>query len=80
MCGWLFWCEAFNVSQMCAWYAKSHHPCFVALALLLPSIAAGPTMDPKVASELSLRIPHLSLRVREHSARALFYAGMQSGA
>ncbi len=37
-------------------------------------------MDPKVASELSLRIPHLALRVREHSARALFYAGMQSGA
>lgn len=35
----------------------------------------GPTMDPKVASELSLRIPHLTLRVREHSGRALFYAG-----
>lgn len=31
-------------------------------------------MDPKVASELSLRIPHLALRVREHSARAQYYA------
>eukprot|EP00887_Chlorella_sp_A99_P007420 scaffold2.g7420.t1 len=31
----------------------------------------GPTMDPKVASQLSLRIPHLALRMREHSARAL---------
>lgn len=36
--------------------------------------SAGPTMDPKVASELSLRIPHLSLRIREHSARALLFA------
>ena len=36
-------------------------------------------MDPKVASELSLRIPHLALRVREHSARALFYAGARRG-
>lgn len=32
-------------------------------------------MDPKVASELSLRIPHLALRMREHSARAQLYAG-----
>lgn len=38
-------------------------------------LPSGPTMDPKVASELSLRIPHLALRVREHSARALSYAG-----
>lgn len=36
-------------------------------------------MDPKVASELSLRIPHLALRMREHSARALhFAAGLQA--
>lgn len=39
-----------------------------------PLMLLGPTMDPKVASELSLRIPHLTLRVREHSGRALFYA------
>lgn len=32
-------------------------------------------MDPKVASELALRIPHLALRMREHSARAQLYAG-----
>jgi methionine-gamma-lyase len=32
-------------------------------------------MDPRVASELSLRIPHLALRMREHSARAQRYAG-----
>lgn len=30
----------------------------------------GPTMDPKVASELSLRMPTLALRMQEHSARA----------
>lgn len=34
----------------------------------------GPTMDPKVANEIALRIPHLSLRMREHSERALYYA------
>ncbi|KAF1858700.1 hypothetical protein Lal_00044733 [Lupinus albus] len=34
----------------------------------------GPTMNPKVAFELSERIPHLSLRMKEHSNRALFYA------
>lgn len=27
-------------------------------------------MDPKVAHELSLRIPHLALRVREHRCAA----------
>lgn len=31
-------------------------------------------MDPKVASELSLRIPHLALRVAEHSRRAATFA------
>lgn len=39
-----------------------------------PLMLLGPTMDPKVASELSLRIPHLALRMREHSARAQHYA------
>ncbi|MDQ7014466.1 MAG: aminotransferase class V-fold PLP-dependent enzyme [Planctomycetota bacterium] len=34
----------------------------------------GPTMDPKVASELSLRLPHLGLRMTEHSRRALAFA------
>lgn len=34
----------------------------------------GPTMDPKVAFELSLRLPHLGLRMREHSARAQLFA------
>ncbi|KAK9821713.1 hypothetical protein WJX81_001329 [Elliptochloris bilobata] len=34
----------------------------------------GPTMDPKVASELSLRLPHLGLRMAEHSRRALAFA------
>jgi methionine-gamma-lyase len=34
----------------------------------------GPTMDPKVAHELSLRVPHLGLRVAEHSRRALTFA------
>lgn len=31
----------------------------------------GPTMDPHVAHALSLRLPHLPLRMREHGARAL---------
>lgn len=39
-----------------------------------PLMLLGPTMDPKVASELSLRIPHLALRMREHSERARLYA------
>lgn len=34
----------------------------------------GPTMDPKIAWEISARIPHLALRVKEHSARAMFLA------
>lgn len=34
----------------------------------------GPTMNAKVASELSQRIPHLSLRMKEHSNRALVFA------
>jgi methionine-gamma-lyase len=34
----------------------------------------GPTMDPRVAFNLSMRIPHLGLRVAEHSRRALCFA------
>jgi methionine-gamma-lyase len=34
----------------------------------------GPTMDPKVASEISLRIPHLPLRMAAHGERALALA------
>ena len=34
----------------------------------------GPTMDPKIAHELSLRVPHLGLRVAEHGRRALAFA------
>jgi methionine-gamma-lyase len=34
----------------------------------------GPTMDPKIAHELTLRLPHLGLRIREQSRRALAYA------
>ena len=34
----------------------------------------GPTMDPRVAFELSLRLPHLPLRIKEHSRRAQFFA------
>lgn len=30
----------------------------------------GPTMDPTIASKISLRIPHLPLRVAEHARRA----------
>ena len=31
----------------------------------------GPTMDPLIASKISLRLPHLALRVSEHASRAL---------
>jgi len=34
----------------------------------------GPTMDPKVAASLALRLPHLGLRMTEHSRRALAFA------
>ena len=34
----------------------------------------GPTMDPRVAYEISLRLPHLGLRMAEHSRRALVFA------
>lgn len=34
----------------------------------------GPTMNAKVAFELSERIPHLGLRMKEHSHRALVFA------
>ena len=38
----------------------------------------GPTMDPRIASELMLRLPHLSLRMKEHSTRALAMARLLS--
>jgi methionine-gamma-lyase len=34
----------------------------------------GPTMDPQVAFNISLRIPHLPLRMKEHSMRAQVFA------
>lgn len=34
----------------------------------------GPTMDPKAAFEVSMRVPHLPLRMREHSRRAQLFA------
>ncbi|VAX39257.1 O-acetylhomoserine sulfhydrylase / O-succinylhomoserine sulfhydrylase [hydrothermal vent metagenome] len=34
----------------------------------------GPTMDPMVAAALSLRLPHLGLRMAEHSRRAQAFA------
>lgn len=34
----------------------------------------GPTMNPKIAFELSERLPHLGLRMKEHCHRALVYA------
>ncbi|MGE0479017.1 MAG: aminotransferase class V-fold PLP-dependent enzyme [Phycisphaerae bacterium] len=34
----------------------------------------GPTMDPKVAFNISLRLPHLGLRMAEHSRRAAVFA------
>ncbi|MCA9286226.1 MAG: aminotransferase class I/II-fold pyridoxal phosphate-dependent enzyme [Phycisphaerales bacterium] len=34
----------------------------------------GPTMDPRAAYEIAMRLPHLGLRMREHGRRALAFA------
>jgi methionine-gamma-lyase len=34
----------------------------------------GPTLDPRLAYEVSMRLPHLGLRMTEHSMRALVFA------
>ena len=39
-----------------------------------PLMLLGPTMDPHVAAEIGLRIPHLPLRMKAHSDRALALA------
>lgn len=39
-----------------------------------PVMLLGPTLEPKTASDLHLRIPHLGVRMAEHSRRALAYA------
>ena len=39
-----------------------------------PLMLLGPTMDPKVAANISLRIPHLPLRMAAHGERALAMA------
>ena len=39
-----------------------------------PVFVLGPTLDAKLAAELSLRIPHLGLRVREQARRAMLFA------
>jgi methionine-gamma-lyase len=39
-----------------------------------PLMILGPTMDPMIASKISLRIPHLALRMREHAHRAQYLA------
>ncbi len=40
-----------------------------------PLMMLGPTMDPTIAAKISLRIPHLALRVAEHARRAETFAG-----
>ena len=39
-----------------------------------PIMVTGPTLDAKTAAELGLRLPHLSLRVREQARRAAAFA------
>ncbi len=39
-----------------------------------PLMILGPTMDPSAASKISLRIPHLGLRMSEHARRAQLLA------
>ncbi len=44
-----------------------------------PLMLLGPTMDPNVAASVSLRIPHLPLRMTAHSERALAIASQVAG-
>lgn len=44
-----------------------------------PLMILGPTMDPSVASQISLRIPHLALRVTEHAKRAQLFSDRLTG-
>jgi len=39
-----------------------------------PLMMLGPTMDPTIAAKISLRIPHLALRITEHAQRAETFA------
>ncbi len=39
-----------------------------------PLMILGPTMDPSIAAKISLRIPHLALRMVEHARRAQLFA------
>ena len=39
-----------------------------------PLMILGPTMDPQVAHSISLRLPHLPIRMKEHAVRALEFA------
>ncbi len=39
-----------------------------------PLMILGPTMDPQVAHSISLRIPHLPIRMIEHAKRAMTFA------
>ncbi len=39
-----------------------------------PLMLLGPTMDPRQAFQISMRLPHLPLRVAEHSRRAKIFA------
>lgn len=34
----------------------------------------GPTLDPQTAFSISMRVPHLAIRMREHSRRAMYMA------
>ena len=44
-----------------------------------PLMLLGPTMDPRVAANISLRIPHLPLRMAAHGERALALAERLEG-
>lgn len=39
----------------------------------------GPTMDPRVAFDISMRLPHLGIRIKEHSRRAAVFAERLAG-
>jgi methionine-gamma-lyase len=39
----------------------------------------GPTMDPRVAFDISMRLPHLGIRIKEHGRRAAVFAERLAG-
>jgi len=73
---WAVWAEQAKVQSLLSGSLHLSHqtapgPCVsCAAAAAGPIMLQGPTMDPHIASELLMRLPHLPLRMAEHCKRA----------